>query len=250
MADSPAMPVLLHQLPDGDTIGQQWAELPPVLGATQMVGAEGAEKKEKKRARRKAQRKESFAARRGQRSGCLSSGHPSISDLSNKSDLLSEMRSGHSLVALPLRRERGNAFALGAQGRQNYEVPGHWVLLDQVSQVTPPCDPLNAARPCRNGQAKCSACGCSPPLSSAFSFQLTADDRRTEDWLPPQLGSVHLLLQGSSAVAVACLAGSAVKGIAAVGTALPPLLGGGEEGGRGGRGKKKNAKKASRRASK
>ena len=48
MADSPAMPVLLHQLPDGDTIGQQWAELPPVLGATQMVGAEGAEKKEKK----------------------------------------------------------------------------------------------------------------------------------------------------------------------------------------------------------
>ena len=90
----------------------------------------------------------------------------------------------------------------------------------------------------------------SPRLSSAFSFQLTADDRRTEDWLPPQLGSVHLLLQGSSAVAVACLAGSAVKGIAAVGTALPPLLGGGEEGGRGGRGKKKNAKKASRRASK
>ena len=36
MADSPAMPVLLHQLPDGDTTGQQWAELPPVLGATQM----------------------------------------------------------------------------------------------------------------------------------------------------------------------------------------------------------------------
>ena len=33
MADSPAMPVLLHQLPDGDTIRQQWAELPPVLGA-------------------------------------------------------------------------------------------------------------------------------------------------------------------------------------------------------------------------
>ena len=84
MADSPAMPVLLHQLPDGDTTGQQWAELPPVLGATQ--------------------------------------------------------------IALPLRRKRGNAFALGAQGRQNYEVPGHWVLLDQVSQVTPPCDPLDAAR--------------------------------------------------------------------------------------------------------
>ena len=80
----------------------------------------------------------------------------------------------------------------------------------------------------------------SPRLSSAFSFQLTADDRRTADWLPPQLGSVHLLLQGSSAVAVACLAGSAVKSIAAVtvGTALPTLLGGGEEGGRGGRGKK------------
>ena len=58
MADSPAMPVLLHQLPDGDTTGQQWAELPPVLGATQ--------------------------------------------------------------IALPLRRKRGNAFALGAQGRQNY----------------------------------------------------------------------------------------------------------------------------------
>ena len=106
------MPVLLHQLPDGDTIGQQWAELPPVLGATQMVGAEGAEKKEKKRARRKAQRKESFAARRGQRSGCLSSGHPSISDLSDKSDLLSEMRSGHwspfrfvESVAMPLPSE-------------------------------------------------------------------------------------------------------------------------------------------------
>ena len=80
----------------------------------------------------------------------------------------------------------------------------------------------------------------SPRLSSAFSFQLTADDRRTADWLPPQLGSVHLLLQGSSAVAVACLAGSAVKSIAAVtvGTALPTLLDGGEEGGRGGRGKK------------
>ena len=41
-------------------------------------------------------------------------------------------------------------------------------------------------------------------------------------------------------MAVACLAGSAVKSIAAVtvGTALPTLLGGGEEGGRGGRGKK------------
>ena len=55
------MPVLLHQLPDGDTIRQQWAELPPVLGATQMVGAcaesrssrKGAEKKEKTTQRRK-----------------------------------------------------------------------------------------------------------------------------------------------------------------------------------------------------
>ena len=61
------MPVLLHQLPDGDTIGQQWAELPPVLGATQMVGAEGAEKKEKKRARRK----EKKASRRGAASGVV-----------------------------------------------------------------------------------------------------------------------------------------------------------------------------------
>ena len=63
------MPVLLHQLPDGDTIGQQWAELPPVLGATQMVGAEGAEKKEKNA--QGARRKEKKASRRGAASGVV-----------------------------------------------------------------------------------------------------------------------------------------------------------------------------------
>ena len=37
MADLPVVPVLLLQLLDGDTIGQQWVELRPVLGATQML---------------------------------------------------------------------------------------------------------------------------------------------------------------------------------------------------------------------
>ena len=120
MADSPAMPVLLHQLPDGDTIGQQWAELPPVLGATQMVGAEGAEKKEKKRARRK----EKKASRRGAASGVVVFHRDIPVFLTFPTNLIFCQKCG-PVAGRPSASSRvwQYAFALGAEGRQNIGSP-------------------------------------------------------------------------------------------------------------------------------
>ena len=75
--------------PTGTPSGSSGRSFPQCLGPPRWSARARSrvwKKKEKKNAKK--------ASRRGQRTGCLSSGHPSISDLSDKSDLLSEMRSG------------------------------------------------------------------------------------------------------------------------------------------------------------
>ena len=83
--------------PTGTPSGSSGRSFPQCLGPGHPDGRRGrgvgcgAEKKRKKKEKKTHRKK---ASRRGHRTGCLSSGHPSISDLSDKSDLLSEMRSG------------------------------------------------------------------------------------------------------------------------------------------------------------